>query len=102
MSLCQIPFQLKETEGSDIPTDLTIQLVGEEVEAREEGEEGFEVVQEPMEVTIHPSTLLHLQVGVHRLVLALVSPVLRLQLYTSPLPSVLQLVTPPPPPPTST
>jgi len=61
-----------------IPTDLTIHLEEEvevEDEEDEEGEEGFQVVREP------------LQVEVHRLVLALVSPVLRTLLYNHPQPA---------------
>jgi len=57
-----------------IPTDLTIHLVEEE-----EDEGGFQVVREP------------LQVEVHRLVLALVSPVLRTLLYNHPQPPSITL-----------
>lgn len=59
--------QLRDGSGPQIPTDFLIQLVGEE--EVEEGEEGFHVVREPVEVCCH------------RLVLALVSPVLRNLLY---------------------
>jgi len=58
-----------------IPTDLTIHLVEED----EEDEGGFQVVREP------------LQVEVHRLVLALVSPVLRTLLYNHPQPPSITL-----------
>jgi len=61
-----------------IPTDLTIHLV-EEDEEEEEDEGGFQVVREP------------LQVEVHRLVLALVSPVLRTLLYNHPQPPSITL-----------
>jgi len=61
-----------------IPTDLTIHLV-EEDEEEEEDEGGFQVVREP------------LQVEVHRLVLALVSPVLRTLLYNHPQPPSLTM-----------
>jgi len=62
-----------------IPTDLTIHLVEEEEVEEEEDEGGFQVVREP------------LQVEVHRLVLALVSPVLRTLLYNHPQPPSITL-----------
>ena len=43
-----LPFQLRDGSGPQIPTDFLIQLVGEE--EVEEGEEGFHVVREPVEV----------------------------------------------------
>ena len=46
-----LPFQLRDGSGPQIPTDFLIQLVGEE--EVEEGEEGFHVVREPVEVGCH-------------------------------------------------
>jgi len=65
-----------------IPTDLTIHLVDEEIHlVDEEGEweEGFQVVREPI------------QVEAHKMVLALVSPVLRALLYSDQPPSSITL-----------
>ena len=46
-----LPFQLRDGSAPQIPTDFLIQLVGEE--EVEEGEEGFHVVREPVEVGSH-------------------------------------------------
>jgi len=65
-----------------IPTDLTIHLVDEDillVDDEGDWEEGFQVVREPI------------QVEAHRIVLALVSPVLRALLYSDQPPSSITL-----------
>ena len=46
-----LPFQLRDGSGPQIPTDFLIQLVGEE--EVEEGEGGFHVLREPVEVGSH-------------------------------------------------